>query len=163
MDIGTSVTAILIVIACIIPFVIMNKINARRERQFLQPLFNLAEHHQSRLSQYDTWSHSAIGIDHTNGIVFFFKKINNIETSREIRLSAIKKCRVIHVSKTVNDGQENFKGIARLTLAFEHLDNTKADELLEFYNADSDGESLTGELQLVEKWRHLIDNKMNPK
>jgi hypothetical protein len=161
MDIGTSVTAILIVIACIIPFVIMSKINARRERQFLQPLFNLAKHRQSRLSQYDTWSHAAVGIDHTTGMVFFFKKVNNIETSQEIRLSTIKNCRVYHVTKTVSDGQENFKGIARLTLAFEHLDNSKADELLEFYNAESDGDMLTGELQLVEKWRQLIDNKMS--
>jgi hypothetical protein len=141
----------------------MSKINARRERQFLQPLFSMAEHHQSRLSQFDTWSHAAVGIDDTTGMIFFFKKVNKVETSRQVSLSAIKKCRVIHVTKTVGEGQDNFKGIARLTLAFVHKDNSKADELLEFYNADSDGDTLTGELQLVEKWRQLIDNKMNPK
>jgi hypothetical protein len=141
----------------------MNKINSRREQQFLQPLFNLAQEHHARLSQYDTWSNTAVGIDHNTGMVFFFKKVNNTGISRHVSLSAIKKCRVIQVTKTINDGQDSFKGIARLALAFEHLDNSKADALLEFYDASSDGDNLTGELQLVEKWHQLIHNKMSLK
>jgi hypothetical protein len=160
MDIGTSITAILIVLACIIPFVIMSKINARREKQFLQPLFNLAQHYQSRLSQYDTWNNTAVGIDYNTGIVFFFKNVNNTRMSLQVNLSTIKKCRVIKVAKTINDGQDNFLGVAKLALGFEHKDTSKADALLEFYNADSAEAGLTGELQLVEKWRRLIDNKI---
>lgn len=141
----------------------MSKINAPRKRQFLQPLLNLAQHNQSRLSQYDTWNNLAVGIDYNTGMVFFFKKVNNTGVSLQVNLSTIKKCRVIQVAKTLNGGQDNFLGVAKLALAFEHKDTSKADALLEFYNADSDEAGLTRELQLVEKWRQLIDNKMNPK
>ena len=160
MDLGTSITAILIAIACIIPFVIMHKINARRERQFLQPLFSLAHNHHSKVSQYDIWSNAAVGIDHTTGMVFFFKKVNNAEISWQVSLADIRKCRVVQVTKTSIDELDNFKPIAKLELAFEYLDTSKPDTLLEFYNADADGSTLTGELQLVEKWRQLINNKM---
>lgn len=163
MDLGTSITAILIAIACIIPFIIMNKINARRERQFLQPLFSLAQNHHSRVSQYDTWSNAAVGIDYHRGMVFFFKKIDNTEVSRQVTLSEIRKCRIVQVTKTASDEPDNFKPIAKIELTFEHLDKTKPDTILEFYNADADGGTLTGELQLVEKWRLLINNKMAAK
>ena len=163
MDLGTSITAILIAIACVIPFIIMNKINARREREFLHPLFSLAKHHHSRVSQFDTWSNAAVGIDHKTAMVFFFKKVNNTEISRHVRLTEIKKCRVVQETKTAYDELDNFRPIAKLELALEPLDKTKPDILLEFYNADADGGNLTGELQLAEKWRQLINNSVAAK
>ena len=163
MDLGTLITAILIAVACIIPFIIMSKINNRLERQILQPLFSLAQKHHSKVMQYDTWSNAAVGIDHTTAMVFFFKKVNNTETSQQVSLSEIRKCRIVQVTKTANDGQDNFKATTKLELVFEYLDTSKADTLLEFYDAAADGANLTGELQLIEKWRQLIENKMAAK
>lgn len=163
MDLGTTLTAILIAVVCIIPFVIMNKINTRREQRFLQPLFSMAQNHHSKIKQYDTWINAAVGIDHKTGMIFFFKKVNNIETSRQVHLSEIRKCRVKQVTKIAGDESDNFKAIAKIDLAFEHLDTRKAELLLEFYNADTDGGTLTGELQLAEKWQKLINYKIAAK
>lgn len=163
MDLGTTITALLIAAACVIPFVIMNKLNARRERKILEPLFNLAQKHDSTISGYDIWNNAAVGIDNRTEMVFFFKKATGTDIFRQVNLSEIRKCRLIQVTKTSGDEQDNFKPVAKLELVLEHQDSSKADIMLEFYNADLDGGTLTGELQLVEKWRQLIDKKIASK
>ena len=54
----------------------------------------------------------------------------------------------------------SIKAFDRIDLVFSNKDKSKADVVVEFYNANTDRLTLSGELQLAEKWCTLINNKV---
>ena len=160
MDSGTIIIAILFILVCSIPFIIMGRNSKKREKQFLRTLVEIARKNNSKLSDHDFLTHAAIGIDDGANMIFFVKKVNNIETHQLVTLHEIQKCNLITAARNANNEDGFFKIIEKLELAFEHRDKRKADTILEFYNADYSSPTLTGELQLAEKWRKIINDKI---
>ncbi|MEY4875083.1 MAG: hypothetical protein RL708_232 [Bacteroidota bacterium] len=160
MDLGTTITALVIVLICIAPFVVMSRSNKKREKRFLQSLSELAKKSNSTILQHDIWLNAAIGIDEATNMIFFTKKVTDIETAQQVALAEIQKCRVINTSKTVNNNGSNFKAIDKLELAFNYHDKNKAETLFEFYDANAVGSTLSGELQLVDKWCKIANDKI---
>ena len=102
----------------------------------------------------------AIGIDETVDMVFFIKIVNHIEMAQQVSLKEIQKCRVGEITRTGTDANGFFKLVDRLDLVLEHKDKNKADALLEFYSADYCSPTLSGELQLAEKWCKILNDKI---
>lgn len=75
-----------------------------------------------------------------------------------ITLSEVQKCRVINSESTVNHTGGTHKVIEKLELTFTYRDKGKPEAVLEFYNTDSDSLTLTGELQLAEKWNKIAND-----
>lgn len=137
-------------------------INSRKkEKKLLQGLTEIAERNNCKLSRYELWNNSTIGIDDTSLMIFYTRKSKDIETSQQINLAETQKCRVINLSRTVRNKEGNFKVVEKLELAFSFQDINRGDVVLEFYNADYDSLTLTGELQLVEKWCKLFNDKIS--
>ena len=160
MDLGTSIIGLTFLLFCFIIFVILSRSNQKGEKQLLQSLKGLAEQNNCKIVQHDIWNNSAIGIDNTANIVFAIRNTNNNSISFQINLSEMQKCRVINAKRNGSNKEGNFKVIEKLELAFTYRDKNKPETFLDFYNADYDTSSLSGELQLIEKWCKIANDKL---
>lgn len=161
MDLGTLIIGIVFILICIIPFALMIINSRKKEKKQLNGLSDIAQKSKCKLSRYDFWHNSSIGIDDTAYMVFFTRKSKDIETSQQINLTEIKTCRVLNSTRTWSSNDGNNKVIDKLELAFSFHDNQKHEVALEFYNADYDSLTLSGELQLVEKWCGIMNDKIS--
>ena len=160
MDSNTMVIGVIIVLFGITLYILNSRSKKKKEAQFLQPLSRLAEKDNCKISQYDIWNDSVIGIDETQNTVFAIRKKKEKETSIVVNLAEIFRCRVIEVSRTSGPKEGNAIAFDRIDLAFINKDKSKADVVVEFFDANTDRLTLTGELQLAQKWCVLVNNKL---
>jgi len=167
MDSSTTITGGIFILFCIMLFVITNRNKRKKEKQFLQPLNRLAEKDNCKISQYDIWNKSIIGIDNLTNRVFFIKNVFYDETSKSIQLNEILKCRVNEVgqtmtlpSRTVGIKGNVIKAFDKVELVFINRDKNKPELIAEFYNKETGNLNLTGELQLAEKWCKIANDRI---
>lgn len=160
MDSGTLIIAILFILVCSIPFIIMVRNSKKREKQFLRMLLEIAGKDNCELSVHDFLTHAAISIDNKTNMVFFVKKVNSTETHQLVTLAEIQSCHLVNAARTGSNEDGLFKIIDRLELVLESHDKSKADIILEFYNSAYSSPTLTVELQLAEKWCKVINDKI---
>ena len=160
MDSSTIITLGIFILICAILFVIINSNKKKKTRQYLLPLNSLAEKDNCKISQYDIWSDSVIGIDETQNVVFAIRKTKEKETSIAVNLAEVFRCSVAEISRTSGPKEGNIKAFDLIELVFTNKDKSKADRIVEFYNANSDRLTLTGELQLAEKWCKIANDKI---
>jgi len=159
MDVGTSLIGLIFLLFCVIIFVILSRSNRKREKKLLQSLRRLAEQSNCKIMQHDIWNNSVIGIDHTANVVFAIRNTNNNSVCFQINLSEIQKCSVINTRKTGGNKEDNFREIEKLELSFTYSDKNKPVTVFDFYNAGYDTSSLNGELQLIERWCKIANDK----
>lgn len=162
MDLGVTLTGVIIVLLCIIPFVVMSQNSKRKKQQKLQDLFDFAAKNEGNITQHDLWHKSSIGLDETNNTIFFIRTLQDKAITQVVKLEDMQKCQLINTGRTLND-QDNgqVKVIDKLELAFTPRDKQQAAIVLEFFKVDSDSLTLTGELQLAEKWTNLANVHIN--
>lgn len=97
-------------------------------------------------------------MDEAAHIIFFTRKVKETETLQTIHLAEVQKCRVINSGRVVSQTVGNHQVIEKLELEFAYWNKVKTATVLEFYNTDSDSLTLTGELQLAEKWNKIVNN-----
>ncbi len=159
MDTPTIFTALIIVLLFITPFVLINRHNRKKEQPLLEALWAIAKKNNCDVSQHDVWNNTAIGIDKANSMVFFTQKLNSIKTAQQLALAEIKKCRIVSTNKiTGNKDDGNFKEVDKLELAFAYKEKNNAETVLEFYNSGINSSSLTGELELAERWCKIAND-----
>jgi len=160
MDLSTTLIGLAILLFCVIIFAILTRNNNKKEKQLLQSLKDLAEKNNGRITLFDTWNNSAFGIDDNTNIVFAIKTINNAPISYQVPLAEISHCRVINIKSSKSTEDDNFRPVEKLQLAFTHHDKNKPEVIFDFYNAANDYSLLNGELQLIEKWRKIANDKL---
>ncbi len=160
MDLGTITSLAAFLFVCLIMIVIAGRNSRKNEKQFLQAFYGLAEKHQCKISQYDRWRNTAIGIDENTGKVFFIRKLEGKEILLYVNLEEILKCRVINTSRNVSSKEGKIKVIDKLELAFTYRDKNSPEIYLEFYNADYESLTLRGELQMAEKWCEIANGRI---
>ncbi len=158
MNLGATIVGIVIVGLCIIPFILISANSRKKKERLLQGLFGLAQKNKGEISRYDLWNNSTIGIDDTAHTIFFTRKVKETETLQMIHLAEVQKCRVINSGRAVRQTVGNHQVIEKLELEFAYWDKVKTATVLEFYNTDSDSLTLTGELQLAEKWNKIVND-----
>ncbi len=160
MDSNTTITGVIFVLFCMVLFVLINRNKRKKEKQFLQPLNRLAAKENCKISQYDSWNNSVIGIDETANFIFTINKIIDNETSQSINLAEMQRCRLAESSRTESTKEGSIKVFDRISLVFSNVDKAKPDVIVEFYNSNTDRLTLTGELQLAEKWCEIANDKI---
>jgi ABC-type glycerol-3-phosphate transport system permease component len=161
MNLGTSIVGIIVILICSIPFVLMSINSKKKRKELLKYLLTSAATSNCKITKHDLWNSSSIGIDEEKQVVFFTMVVDFLNTAEQIALSEIQQCRVLHKSRTINNENGNFEFTDKLDLAFKYRDKSKADLLFTFYNADFDSLSLSGELQLVEKWCKISNDAIS--
>ncbi|WP_111709411.1 hypothetical protein [Lutibacter citreus] len=159
MDLGTALIGIISTTVCAIPFVITTRSRKKNEKALISSLKELAKKQDSEITQYETCGNYAIGIDETKNFVFFQLKNKNVIKEQFIDLATIKKCKLANYSSS---NSYNDKEIEQLNLDFIPINKNQSNILFEFYNSEESFQ-LSGELQSIQKWNKLINNKLESK
>lgn len=160
MDWETTIIGMMFLLLCVIIFIFLSRHNSKKGKELLQTLKTSAGNPSLPIGRYDLWRHSVIGIDHTAGIIYSLRTINQQAVAVKVELAAIKSCQVINGTKTADASNGQFKETEKLDLVFTHKDKNKADLVIPFYNVAHDF-SLNGELQLIEKWCRIANKELN--
>jgi len=159
MDFGTIIVLVILIII-VLAVVILNSNKKNTKKLFVQTLSDLAEKSNCKISEYDLWNNTLIGIDKNAHKLFFIRKTDDNSISNEIDLSGIQKCRFNNSSRVVTNKESNHTVIDKLELALTSPDPKIADTVLEFYNTNRDNLFLNGEQQLTEKWAAIVNENI---
>ena len=134
--------------------------NLNKKKQTLSILQTFAKENNSEISIYDTWDKTLIGVDNKKmNKLFFIRSIQGKDTRQVIILSDILDCKMAKISRNVSFKGETVHVIDKIDLVFSF--NKKPNISLEFYNSAYDHLTLSGELQLAEKWLELIKKSIS--
>lgn len=161
MDIGTTIIGIVIALICALPIILSIVNSSRRKKIILQKLFDFALKNNCKISQHGTCNNLTVGIDDTENMIFFTKKTKDNEVFQQINLAEIQLCRVINSTRNVKHKETSLLVVEKLELAFAYQDKNKKEFLIEFYNCVDDGQAFTGEVQFIEKWCKIINDKIS--
>lgn len=153
MDLQTILVGSISIFLCFLPFIIMNINKKRRENKILHSMNKLAQEQGCTITQHEFCSELVIGIDENKKFVFFCKKSNDKETAQFVNLSSIQQCSIIHTKDSETKVTE------KIELCFTPIGSNKANQLFEIYNGN-ESLQLMGEIQLVNKWEKLINDKL---
>lgn len=151
MDLGTGLTALIMLAVCVLPFIVMNQKKQKRIKHLKQTFTDFAKETNHTIGEYDICGGIVIGLDSTSSTLYFVKE--NATTNVKINLE-IKNISSVSTDKTHLNETSAFDKIA---LTFSLKDN--ASKLTQFVLFDSDDRlQLDGELQLAEKWQKTIQS-----
>ena len=153
MDTSTIIIGAILLAICILPFVLISRNRKKKEQELLKSLTNLANEHQSKISQFEVCGDQMIGIDEDTKSIFFIKQTDKETVVKHVSLSNVQHCEL--VKTTVNSSGDTI--IDRLELKFVPIDPHQPQYIIEFYNL-SERFQLNGELQMIEKWFKIIED-----
>ena len=156
MDFGT-IFGLIFLIICVLAVVLVNSNKKKKGKRFSQTLFDMVEKNNCKISEYDLWNNTLIGIDKDSHYLFFIRKTDSNVITNEIDLSEIQKCRVVNSARIVNNKKSSSNVIDKLELSFSYRDPKKNETTMEFYNTNRDSLTVYRELQLIEKWSEIIN------
>jgi len=160
MESGTTITGIILLLIFVLPIVFLNRKRKKDGKQFSSELFDFASKNNCKISEHELWNNTALGMDKEKHQLYFIKNAANNKIKYKIDLLEIQKCRVVNTIRNIKYKGETHKVIDRLELAFIFRDKNKPEVFLEFYNTDVDSATLSGELQLIEKWFKIVDEQL---
>lgn len=161
MDSVTIIIGAVVTALCVLPFIIISRNKKRREKQFLQSLSNIAEKQNCKITLHEFFGDFVIGLDEKANFFFFYKKMDQIEITEHINLAEIQKCKIVTTARTVGEKKDSYTVTDKLELSFLSGDKSIPNKTIEFYNSQ-ESMQLTGELQLLEKWAKIVDDRINP-
>ena len=169
MESSTITTGGIFILCCIIIFVLINLNKRKKEKQLLQPLNRLALNDNCKITKYNIWNNSIIGLDRIANQLFVITDLADKETFQKIKLADVLKCRVNELSRTViMEGRNErtpgmgVKIINKVELIFTNRDKNKPDIMVEFYNNETGNLAISGELQMAQMWCKLINDAISP-
>jgi hypothetical protein len=115
MDLGTCLVGIVMLSACIIPFVLMAQNRKKREAQMLFSLKKIAEGEMSEVTKYEICCNSIIGLDENNFKLFYYHKGTHKEKRMIVDLTKVISCKAERIVNTLSDGSQSIK---KLPLVF---------------------------------------------
>ena len=160
MNLGTAITGAIFIAIFMLPFIFMLNGRKKKEKQLAKSILAIANNHHCKISQQDISEEFAIGLDETVNHLFFLKKTPDKEIAQHVNLAEIKFCKVIKTGNTTGKKDNQHKSIDKLDLQFSFMDQKKQDVSFTFYNSEENF-GLNGEIQLIEKWAKIINDRLN--
>ncbi len=157
MDKGILLVTIIFLAIIILPFVFIGLSKKKKRNRFLNKITNLADLRGCTITRHEISNNFIIGIDDSAGCLFFYKKEPDKEILRDFNLKEFKTCKLLNVSRTVNDKQNQLQLVQKLELCFYPIEEDQPEEVIEFYNDEYDSLTLSGELQMIERWEDQIN------
>jgi hypothetical protein len=160
MDSGTIITTVVFIAIVVLPFILTSLSKNRKKNKMLQKLSELASGSNSVVSEHEFCSDFVLGLDNQSNHVFFYKKNDNREVAQYLDLSGYKRCKAVTYSHTISEDKNQYHVINKLELCFYPYEKEKPEVLLDVYNNEFDRLTLTGELQFVEKWEKMMNDRI---
>lgn len=140
---------------CAIPFVLTIGGRKKREKQMMKSLQTLAAQHNCQIGQHEFCGNYVLGMDKANRFVFFHQAIKVQTKEQTVDLMEVAACKPMNIGRKIAGERE----VERLGLEFVPTDKAASEIHLELYNNDHSFQ-LRGELQSMEKWTRLINDRL---
>ena len=154
MDQGTTIMGIIIALICAIPIILSILKSRKKKKKKLEVLQSIEHENSCRVTQYDLFSNSLIGIDTSALLLILIKWEDNKPIIQKVNLKEIKSCLINNLSKP-NQPLEN------IDLILKYHDYNIKDTVLEFFSLKHDGLISSKEIKLAEKWCSIVNNRIN--
>ncbi|RSK40743.1 hypothetical protein [Mangrovimonas spongiae] len=146
----TLIEAVLIAI-CASPFILMAINKAKNNKKHLLELSTLAKQNNYQITQHEVFANISLGLDTIKNQLLFVRNDNNIITQESINLSEIKHCTVLK-----HNDSKNQKNVSEINLVLTPKETKHPEKKLTFFNIQTEM-MLSGQLQVAEKWKDIID------
>ncbi|WP_026475251.1 hypothetical protein [Alkaliflexus imshenetskii] len=161
MDTGMIIMGVILTLLFITPFIFFRDRDKKaREKKLLTSLNELAAQNNATLSVCDVWNDSAIGIDKETSTLAFVIQSEKRTVNKVVQLVDMQSCRLVSKSHLRAFKHEDIRVTDSVSIVFEHVNRSKPDEVLEFYNDDFDSLTLGEELKVAEKWTEIIKTQL---
>ncbi len=159
MDLATALIGSILLILSFSPFIFYYFYNKSRENKLYNLLTSLAQSQSSVITKYEVCNDFIIGLDESSRTLFFCKESKEKKIQKHISLKDVIGCKIVKTSNHVDSKSNGFIAIDFLGLSIEYVDERKPVDVLEFYDS-SVNHQLSGELQMIEKWKTIISSKL---
>lgn len=157
MDSGILITALLILLLAVLPFVAYSLLNKMRRGKLLSALNTQAQSAGVTIAQHELLNHLAMGINENRTWLFFAKRVGGRYNSYAVNLSTVANCRV----ETISKSEPGYGGVftintQRVEMHFTLKEGGTAPVVWELYNSVNNGTIVRGEHEFAEKWSKAI-------
>jgi len=160
MQAGSTIVGLIIIALCIVPFVLIALNKRRKENHLIESLNKLAAEAGLKISQYELWNENIIGLDESEAVVLALITTKSTTETHTIHLNQMSKCRQANISRTANTANSSTVIIDQLALVFTPKQKHQEEVSIQFYNTEYNSTVLTGELQVIEKWHRLLNERL---
>jgi len=160
MDLTIIIIGVAILAAFIVPTVLISNASKNKKKRFSRLITDFAGSKSSKISEYDQWKDSCIGIDREKGKIFHVQKKNGNVQKIEIDLSEVSKCKLTGVNMTGNLISNTHKSIDEIALCFGYREAVKPETSIEFFNLNTDFTIVDQDLKLAEKWLRIVNSEL---
>lgn len=160
IDYGALILVLVLTVAFCVPFVYMHHKKKQHEKKLISDFMAKSKEFQLQISSYDLWRRTYIlGIDKLQ-MKLLYIKFGEGEEVMLLDLTHFVKVHILDEVLEVGTGKQKEKIVCKLWLAFQDVNPTVQDTLLEFYNS---GETfgLLGEPLLIKKWSTEIQGLLD--
>ena len=155
MDSERIILGSIIVLIVMIPIAVLKIKASLKKRKVKDLLFKLAQDHNTSIINYDHWNNSAIGLSRNGAQIFLASNGKEEEKKRVIALSFFNNCKLVNDNTGAAFNEGNYKVTNAVDLELTGKNNPI--ERINFYHIQKDGDLLTEELEVAEKWCRLIN------
>lgn len=159
MDLNSAITGAIAILICFLPFVMITRSRKKKEKLFLKSLSDFAIQNNCQIDQREVFNSFAIGMDEAQNFVLFYSKTKDREIAQFVDLGKIQSCKVSNTNRTYKNKEGDHKVIDKLELNFIPTARNQPAVTMEFFNPEVSLQ-LSGELQSIEKWSKLINDRL---
>lgn len=156
METGMIVTAIVLIVLCTLPFILIIGGAKKKEKQFKNALKASISENNGTLTECSINNNFALGLDSNSMQIYYYKKTPELEFLQKIDLTTIKTCEITKDTKRIRNGKSNYEEIHKIALLFTSK-RGKVAEQFELFNYD-DSSQLSGELALADTWKKKVND-----
>lgn len=160
MDLATIIITLVFIAIVTVPFVLTGYSKKRKKNSLFRRLTEMAENENCMITQHEFCGDFVIGLDGMTNHLFFYKKVENLEFAKSLNLQEYKSCKTYNSNRTVGEKKAKYYVIDKLELIFYPAEKGITEVSIELYNDAYDSLTLSGELQLSEKWDKLLNERL---
>lgn len=151
----TYLIGIILIAAIVLPIVLLNYKNNKKNAVIRKEYSEMTK--SANIANQERWNGHLIAIDKIDKKCYFIHQEDIACETQIIDLTEYSSCRVITSSSLGSVSTS----VEMVELVFTPKTKEKENINLVFYNADTDGFTLNGELQSAERWKKICNDCMN--
>ncbi|MDX1277699.1 hypothetical protein [Oceanihabitans sediminis] len=156
MDTTSTFIGIAIALIIALAIILIQATQKKQMKKSKKVFIDLAAKNNLKITEPEFWgTYYAIAIDEKANKLIYSKIIDDTHNETILDLSTVAKCEVIITSTSLKNKTE----IDTIDLAINYKNPSKAKEVLEFYNVDTNFQ-MNNETELIEKWKNEIESKI---
>ncbi|QIE59287.1 hypothetical protein G5B37_06835 [Rasiella rasia] len=159
MDSGMMIIAMVLLATITIPIFLIGRNVKKQSKQLYNGLNAQAFKNNGTLTRHTEHTNFALGLDETAKAIYYFKKTEDTEVSKQIDLNVVTSCEVIKKTRRIKKAKGFDEVIEKITLIFVNKNGETTH--IEFYNEDEN--VLSDELTVAKKWNDTIQQILSKK